>query len=84
MIKQLLLKAKFSHIQNGFIIPLTQRLQPHFVNQHGSIQEDLSGMTSDDEDDEEEEKETEFKLEYIILLLFFLLSLWALISSLAL
>ena len=50
-IKQLLLKAKFNHIQNGFIIPLTHCLQPHFVNQNGSIQEDLTEMVSDDEDE---------------------------------
>ena len=50
-IKQLLLKVKFNHIQNGFIIPLTHCLQPHFVNQNGSIQEDLTEMVSDDEDE---------------------------------
>ena len=55
-IKQLLLKAKFNHIQNGFIIPLTHCLQPHFVNEHGSIQEDLRYMDSDDERDVEEHK----------------------------
>ena len=69
-IKQLILKAKFNHIQNGFIIPLTHCLQPHFVNQHGSIQEDLTEMDSDDEDEYSDVQYTlapDLKLEHTIL-----------------